>query len=484
VARVPIMSDDEVLGLLLLVSPPQSLLGDARLLHTVGTLIAAALDHAQLYEAAYAPPPNAEDADRARHELLNAAAAELRPALVSLEAYASVVAGEETSGTIEDARRLSALSQSIERVNAMLEDIAHLGRVDESAETREPAAAASTDVARVTRVAVAAFAPALDARLQGIEVELPDEPLLAAVSGDAVERLLLHLLSNANRAAPDEGQIIVRANEDGDTVRIEVEDSGPALDLLERTHIFEPFYRVAQGLPEIPGAGLGLAVVQQLAESQGGTVWAEPRPGGGTAYYVELPSLVRTSEVGDQAPALDDVGMSDGDAEAGEAAAFEDEVTIEVEAPLDEDALEFEEVVATEDAFAAEGLGVDDLDESQLEPAYAPDDEPTQPLQIERSEPAAEEAPADLAEDELAQEPAPGVPQSEFDVETYEDHVAVETNGRDESATETDDLEMQEGVEAVALNGDAAERHPIEEEVAVGDDTDGDEEEPRTYQPS
>ncbi len=105
--------------------------------------------------------------------------------------------------------------------------------------------------------------------------------------------MLLHLLSNANRSTPDEGQITVRAHEDGDIVRIEVEDSGPAVDPLERAHIFEPFYRVGPGLPEVPGAGLGLAVVHQLAGSQGGAVWAEPRPGGGTAYYVDLPTRAR-----------------------------------------------------------------------------------------------------------------------------------------------------------------------------------------------
>ncbi len=152
VARVPIVSDEEVLGLLLLVSPTPGLLRDVRLLHTVSALIATALDHAQLYETAYAPPPSAEDEARARHELLSAVAAELRPAFVTVEAHASVIAGEEsTPGTIEDARRLSVLAQSIERLNGMLADLASLGRIDDKAETREPAPTASIDVARVTR---------------------------------------------------------------------------------------------------------------------------------------------------------------------------------------------------------------------------------------------------------------------------------------------------------------------------------------------
>lgn len=293
VARIPIVSGDEVLGMFVLANRSQGLMADTRLLRIVSTLIAAALDHAQLYVAAYGPPASDEDAGLARHDLVGAIASELQPALVSVEAHASVVADDDHSpGTIEDARRLAALSRSIERLNLILRDLTALGSEEELPGLTPPA---STDIGAAVRAASEAIAPAFEARNQTITVELPDEPVLAIASADAVERLMLHMLSNANRSAPDEGHIVVRASTDGDTTRIEVEDSGPALDPLERNHIFEPFYRVARGVPEVPGAGLGLAVARQIAESQGGTVWAAPHSGGGASYYIDLPSLVRAA---------------------------------------------------------------------------------------------------------------------------------------------------------------------------------------------
>ena len=293
VARVPIFSGDEVLGLLLLINRNEGFLGDARLLRTVSTLIAAALDHAQLYEAAYGPPASTEDADLARHELLSAVAAELGPALVSVEALASVSTGDDDApGTIEDARRLSALTRGIGRLNTVLSDVTALGSAEEFA---SPAPPAPADVGTALRAIKDAFAPAFEARRQTLSLDLPAEPLTALASADTIERLMLHLLSNANRAAPDGGSVVVRASNQGDTVRIEVEDSGNSVDPLEQGHIFEPFYRVARGAAEVPGAGIGLAVVRRLAESEGGAVWAEPRAGGGTSYHVGLPALVRAA---------------------------------------------------------------------------------------------------------------------------------------------------------------------------------------------
>jgi signal transduction histidine kinase len=457
VAHVPILSDDEVLGLLLLVSPPRSLLADKRLLRTVSALIAAALDHAQLYEAAYAPPASAEEIALERHMLLSAVASELAPAIVAVESHASVIAGEDTSpDTIEDARRLSALSQSIEQLKAMLQDLATLGRPETDSETHEPAPEASTDVARVARGVIAAFAPAFAARMQAVELELPDGPLPAVASVDAVERLLLHLLSNANRSAPDEGRVIVRAHDNGDAIRIEVEDSGPALDVLERTHIFEPFYRVAPGLPEVPGAGLGLSVAQQLAESQGGAVWAEPRPGGGTAYYVELPASARPRTEGGEPPAL--AAVSTGIIDPAGYPAIDgpdDEQAAGTEAGADVEAFPYE----TEARYG---------DEVEFE-----DDEPTQPIELPdvREPVGGQEPPA--SEGGRTEEPATFAqpPRSEFDADMADD--ALESNGLGGAMLENDDLEAPETLDAAAMNGEAEEEHGTAEGVAVRDDPDG-----------
>jgi signal transduction histidine kinase len=108
------------------------------------------------------------------------------------------------------------------------------------------------------------------------------------VRGDArmLRRLVRNLLENARRhAAGSAVEASVRASPGG-RLRLRVEDRGPGVPAAERERIFEPWYRPA-GLSE-SGAGLGLALVRQIARHHGGDARYLPREGGGSCFEVEL----------------------------------------------------------------------------------------------------------------------------------------------------------------------------------------------------
>ena len=66
-------------------------------------------------------------------------------------------------------------------------------------------------------------------------------------------------------------------------------DHGPGIAAEDLPHVFDRFYRGAEARGR-PGSGLGLAIVRQVAGQQGGTIVAEPAPGGGTLMRLALPS--------------------------------------------------------------------------------------------------------------------------------------------------------------------------------------------------
>jgi len=68
-----------------------------------------------------------------------------------------------------------------------------------------------------------------------------------------------------------------------------VRDHGPGIDSGDLPYVFDRFYR-APSARGMPGSGLGLAIVRQVAEAHGGTVTAEPAPGGGTLMRLTLPN--------------------------------------------------------------------------------------------------------------------------------------------------------------------------------------------------
>jgi two-component system sensor histidine kinase MprB len=109
------------------------------------------------------------------------------------------------------------------------------------------------------------------------------ESTVYAVSS-ALERAVGNLLDNAGKWSPMGGEVEVRVREGEVLVR----DHGPGIDEADLPYVFDRFYRApaARGLP---GSGLGLSIVKQVAERHGGGVAAERPEGGGTCVRLTLP---------------------------------------------------------------------------------------------------------------------------------------------------------------------------------------------------
>ena len=71
---------------------------------------------------------------------------------------------------------------------------------------------------------------------------------------------------------------------------VRVSDRGPGVPVALRERIFEPFYRLPGHAEKAGGVGLGLSLVRQIAERQGGSVRCEARDGGGSCFVLSLPA--------------------------------------------------------------------------------------------------------------------------------------------------------------------------------------------------
>jgi signal transduction histidine kinase len=126
-------------------------------------------------------------------------------------------------------------------------------------------------------------------------VEIVAEPGHAETSGDPVllERLTQNLVENGVRHNTDPGgwvRVATRATLDG-RAELVVANTGPTVPQYDIPGIFEPFRRLDnERQAGAHGAGLGLSIVRSVARAHGGTVDAEPRPGGGLTVTVMLPA--------------------------------------------------------------------------------------------------------------------------------------------------------------------------------------------------
>jgi signal transduction histidine kinase len=115
---------------------------------------------------------------------------------------------------------------------------------------------------------------------------------LPTVSGEArqLTQLLQNLISNAIKFVPPGTvpRVCVSAEREGPWWRFAIEDNGIGIEAEQAERIFGMFQRL-HTREAYPGTGIGLAIARKVVEHQGGRIWAEARPGGGTRMVFTLP---------------------------------------------------------------------------------------------------------------------------------------------------------------------------------------------------
>jgi signal transduction histidine kinase/ActR/RegA family two-component response regulator len=237
----------------------------------------------------------AEAANRAKSEFLANMSHELRTPLNGMMGVAQVLEGTK----LADRQRelLGVLRNSGAMLNALLSDLLDLARVEAGVVELRPE---PTDVAALVATVRDLFTPA--AREKGLTLRAAVDPTAGHVDCDPVRlrQVLGNLVSNAVKFT-DKGRVEISVIREADTLRFAVRDTGPGFDEAQKTTLFQRF-RQGDGASTRAhgGAGLGLAICDQLVRLMGGALDCQSRPGHGATFAFTL-NLPRSSA--DAAPA-------------------------------------------------------------------------------------------------------------------------------------------------------------------------------------
>lgn len=145
------------------------------------------------------------------------------------------------------------------------------------------------DLPDIAREAAELMAPLLAQR--NLQLDLDVDHLVVPVKGDAQRliQVLVNLLSNAAKFAPQASSISIGGRTLERTVEFWVEDSGPGVDVASRMAIFQRFKRAEGAEPDAPGLGLGLWIVKSIIERHHGSVRFERIEDARTRFTVGLP---------------------------------------------------------------------------------------------------------------------------------------------------------------------------------------------------
>jgi two-component system sensor histidine kinase MprB len=219
----------------------------------------------------------------AQRQLVADASHELRTPVTSLRTNIEILQQQGSSMPPDEQRRLLGdVVEQIEELTLLMNDLIDLARGEEPR--------ADTEDVRLDLL-VEEVLERVRKRSPTASLVVELEPTIIGGVPARLERAVGNLLDNAVKYSPPGEPVEVRLKAGVLTVR----DHGPGISAADQPYIFDRFYRGAEARGR-PGSGLGLAIVRQVAAQQGGSVEAEPAPGGGTLMRLRLPG----AEAGEQ----------------------------------------------------------------------------------------------------------------------------------------------------------------------------------------
>lgn len=210
------------------------------------------------------------------------AAHEMRTPLAVLKVHAENL----KDAASEDDRRASLehLMAGVDRTTRLVNQLLTMARIEPRTSALE---APKTDLVATVRDSLVQMTPWLLSKELELVFDPVDEVGLVKVDTGIIQIALNNLVSNAANFSPPGGLITVGLAKHHDHYELSVEDQGPGIDEAERDRLFERFY--SRGNDH--GAGLGLTIVQSIANRLGGQVRLENRPSGGLRATFEFARL-------------------------------------------------------------------------------------------------------------------------------------------------------------------------------------------------
>lgn len=211
---------------------------------------------------------------RQQRQLVADASHELRTPLTSLRTNLELLARGQPTDPAERQQVLVELVGQMERLSTLVGDLIDLARDEE--------ATLPIEAVRLDEVVAEAITD-VRGRYPRVRFEAVIEETLVRGIRPRIARAVTNLLDNAGKWSPAGGvvEVIVRAGE------VSVRDHGPGVAPEDAPRVFDRFWR-APNARSLPGSGLGLSIVKDVAESHGGSVTLEHANGGGARFRLRL----------------------------------------------------------------------------------------------------------------------------------------------------------------------------------------------------
>jgi nitrogen-specific signal transduction histidine kinase/CheY-like chemotaxis protein len=232
----------------------------------------------------------AEEALRVKDDFLATLSHELRTPLNAVLGWTNILLAHPVSPEMLD-RALHVIDRNAAAQARLIDDMLDMARIVTGKLRLEMK---PVDLVAATMAAIDVVTPTAHAKNITIRKLLGTTPGLITADPDRVQQIAWNILSNAVKFTPAGGSIDVRIDQQGDTVRLLVSDTGKGIASDFLPHVFERFRQANSSVSRTEGGlGLGLALVRQLVEMHGGSISvASEGVDKGATFTVTFPAVV------------------------------------------------------------------------------------------------------------------------------------------------------------------------------------------------
>lgn len=224
--------------------------------------------------------------DEMRKEFVANVSHELKTPITTIKSYTETLMDNEldreTMGTF-----LSVIDSESDRMANLVKDLLQLSNLDHRDVEWEKE---NFDIEELTGNILAKLRFMIKEKRHDV-VFRPSGNMKVYANKDAIEQVILNVVSNAIKYTYNGGTIIIYAESGADFVKLYVKDNGIGIPEKDLDRIFERFYRVEKGRSrEMGGTGLGLSIAKEIVESHGGEIGVQSKHGEGSTIWIKLPA--------------------------------------------------------------------------------------------------------------------------------------------------------------------------------------------------
>lgn len=224
-----------------------------------------------------------KERDQQKDDFISIASHELKTPVTSLKAALQLMDRVKNGASPEMLNRLiDQCNRSMDKISTLIEDLLNLSRMNEGHLQLEKSDFNIADMITLCCSHVRVTGKH-DLILQG------DKTLKIYADEHRIDQVVINMVNNAVKYAPNSKQIYLNIEKQEDFVKISVKDAGPGVPKDKQEHLFERYYRTDTSGYQNSGLGLGLYISAEIVRKHGGEIGIDSEPGMGSTFWFTLP---------------------------------------------------------------------------------------------------------------------------------------------------------------------------------------------------